>query len=190
MVCLFGLNYKKLIKLKHIFSILCLCCFTGCYRLYFPVGIENTAKNPINIEVLRPADTTINQSVKKVLAFAEPGLVPKVTIDEGNKKISAPLKFDKISNIEFHAMADLLSASPRFEIMEPVNPVKPPTGKFFTWDEIDSICIKAGVDACLFLSKQEVNISFMIGGHIFVTSLYELYSPRGEIVLTKEVKQG
>ena len=71
---------------------------------------------------------------------------------------------------------------------------------FYTWSEIDSICINADVDACLFLSRQDVflglrsaissNTETQPRGTIWVTSTYEFYSPKEQIAITKEVKTG
>jgi Family of unknown function (DUF6340) len=196
---IFGLYFKKLHKTKLLIFILCLVMIAGC-DLYFPMYVENTATEPIDIEVLRPADTIISQSIKKILVFTKPGLIPKVILMDGKNHFTDKILFEKTVENEFHSMGDLLSTTPRFEILEPINPIKPPKNKFYNWNEIDSICINADVDACLFLSNQEVflgirnsnstNSESQPRGAIWVTSTYEFYSPKEQIAITKEVKTG
>ena len=193
---IFGLYFKNVVKPGLILSILCLALFASCDSLLFPMYFENTATEPIDLEVLRPADTTINKEVKKLLVFNEPGVVPKILVFEEKNRIPTKLVIDKITGIEFHSMADLLSGSPRYTIMEPVDTIKAPLGDFYNWDEIDSICSKAGVDACLILSRQDVIFGLKKLGNeyaykfIWLTSYYEFYSPKNRIALTKEVRTG
>jgi hypothetical protein len=191
-----------LIKSTNILLLITLVVFTGCNSVNFPVYFENTAREPIEIEVLRPADTTIDQSVKKLLIFTKPGLVPEISILEGKGNFPGKFHLEEVPGIEFYSMADILSASPRFVVMEPIDPVKPAADKAYTRDEIDSICLKAGVDACLFLSRQEVflgvrnddNLSsedgYMPRGYISVFSNYEFYAPGNRVGFSKEVKTG
>jgi hypothetical protein len=185
--------------LRNILIISLLVCLVGCGSLYFPLYYESSASQPIDLEVLRPADTSINQTVKNLLVFIKPGLVPRLLFkDEAKQNIDGKLKFEKLPEIEFHSMADLLSGSPRFTIFEPVNPISEPEGKFYNrgkfygWSEIDSICTHAGTDACLFLSRQDVIIgikkmgSLLVYKNFKVSSFYEFYIPAERRVLIKE----
>jgi hypothetical protein len=175
----------------------------GCNSANFPVYFENTAREPIEIEVLRAADTTIDLSVKKILIFIKPGLLSELNIKGENGSFSEGFNFKELPTKEFYKMADQLSASPRFAIMEPSGTIKGPSdNNSYSWDEIDSICTKAGVDGCLFLGKQEVMIGvtgesrgepedeYRGRGYIMLLSTYEFYSPKGKITFSKQVKTG
>ena len=176
--------------------------FLGCNSLGFPVYIENTAREPIEIEVLRPADTTIDLSIKRILILIKPGLVTGVYITDGLRSFPSNFNFKDLPGTEFYKMADLLSVSPRFAVMEPTDAVKPPADKSYSWDEIDTICKKAGVDGCLLLDKQEVYMGvgrepsleteegFIGKGYVMILSTYEFYDTREKLSFSKQVKTG
>ena len=170
----------------------------GCNSANFPVYFENTTREPIEIEVLRAADTTIDLSIKKILIFIKPGVSSELYITEGKRNFPEGFNFKELPATEFYTMADHLSASPRFVVMEPSVSIKPPVDKSYTWDEIDSICTNAGVDGCLFLGKQVVLMGVTRDGqesedgrgYITILSTYEFYSPKEKIAFSKQVKTG
>ncbi len=174
----------------------------GCNSANFPVYFENTAREPIEIEVLRAADTTIDFSVKKILIFIKPGISSELYITDGKRNFPESFDFKGLPATEFYKMADHLSGSPRFVVMEPSVNIKPPVDKSYSWDEIDSICTNAGVDGCLFLGKQEILMGvtwerrededggYVPRGYITILSTYDFYSPKEEIAFSKQVKTG
>jgi hypothetical protein len=187
-----------MINVKHIFYLVCLYSLTECNSLYY---YDKTPRNACDIEVLRPADTIIDQSIKRVLVFTRPNLATTINFGKQTNYSYKKLKFNKFYNIEFHSMADLLSTSPRFEIMEPISPVKPPDSLTYNWNELDSICLNYNVDACLVLDSQVVAIDFRFDsnwneldysayGQISVNTLYKLYVPKTKTILTKQVASG
>ena len=91
--------------------------------------------------------------------------------------------------------------------METADTINPPSTRDYDWTEIDSICLKAGVDACLFLKEQDVLIgigppigettedgyparNYTAEGYIMVTSTYEFCSPKLRMAFLKQVKTG
>lgn len=191
-----------MVKKQNILIFLSFTLLIGCNSLNLPFYFENSAKEPIDIEILRPADTTIDLSIKKVLVFVKPGLKPIINITEGKKKFPKKLVVEDLPEAELHSMADLLSQSPRFTLLEPSDSSLLPRYTRWDWDDIDSICRKTGVDACIMLSKQELVMghknafitdgeTFYTGlGNIMVHSTYDIYSPAERIAIKKTVATG
>jgi len=194
-------------KISIILLAISIAIISGCNSVNFPVYFENTTREPIEIEILRPADTIIDLSIKKILIFIKPGLVSNLSVIEGKTNLSGSFQLSDLPGTEFRSMAELLSASPRFELLEATGTIRPPAGKNYDWEELDSICTRAGVDACLFLDEQNIlmgvskpgirnydeglssNNNYSTG-YIMFNSTYEFCCPKLKMSLTKTVKTG
>jgi hypothetical protein len=166
----------------------------GCESIYFPISLEYSPEEELTLEVLRPADTAISQSIKTLLVFSKPGLIPRIIVKAEKLYLYDNIKFLKLPDIELHSMADQLSESPRFSIFEPASPVNPAAGDEYSLNEMDTLCAKAGTDGCLILSQQDVYIGiYSVADKIHysfftLVSSYRLYDRAERKLLSKYVK--
>jgi hypothetical protein len=170
----------------------------GCNSLYYP---NQTPRNFCDIEVLRPADTILDQSVKRILIFIKPGLTTKMDIGKFTNRIYHRLKLNNLPAIEYGCMADKLSTSPRFEIVEPDLPIKNPAGESYNESELDSLCSNYKADACILFDSQNVDFDYSVStfeeeagysvyGQILIISSYKIYFPSTKTSLTKQIVSG
>lgn len=161
------------------------------------------ATREVKIEELRPGDTTINFAVRKVLVFAQPGVRTKFTFTPGTERYVTVKQGNDFMADELHGMADLLSGSPRFELMETLQSPVSPDDDTYNWAEIDTICRSAGVDACLVLCRQDADITlgkyleydnfgeeYYATGKILVTGTWKLYDLVDRLIIGKKVIAG
>jgi len=180
-------------QLKIFLFLLFLTIITACGGLSISSYLENKPGEQLDIEILRPADTSINQVVRNLLVFVNPELTPGIIADKKPMHTPENRKFEKIPDIEFHSMADLLSGSPRYAVFEPTFPIQDYKGALSDIATLDSICQKANADGCLFLNRQDVD--FEIGTRemrfedrtIKLVSFYKFYSVADKKILEKAV---
>lgn len=167
------------------------------------VYFENTEKDNIRIEILRPADTVVNPSIHNVLFFVQPGINTLLAVTPGKEQFVALPESRKLDSSCLYSMADLLSGSPRFTLMEPEKLFKPANGRSYNWDEIDTLCAHAGVEGCIVLSGMEIEIAinrevesynrgegYYATGKFRLSATWRFYDPANRNVISKIVRVG
>ncbi len=167
------------------------------------VYFENTEKDNIRIEILRPADTIVNPSVHNVLFFVQPGINTLLAVTPGKEQFVSLPESQKLDSACLYSMADLLSGSPRFTLMEPEKLFEPANGHSYNWNEIDTLCAQAGVDGCLILSALEVEIAvnrevesynrgegYYATGKFRLSATWRFYDPAKQNIISKIVRVG